>query len=146
MPGEISQPKHDALRRALEITFFVAIVVANAYELIPITPTIFLLALIWVVLRLGGEHWNAIGFARPSRLGWSIAVGTLAGVLMELFAVYLTTPLISSYFGVEPDYSSFKVISGNAAMLLLFVGVSWALAAFGEEICFRGFLMTRLAF
>ena len=30
-------------------------------------------------------------------------------------------------------------------MLLIFLVLSWTLAAFGEEICFRGFLMERLA-
>ena len=141
----VDQPKHGAFRSAIEIAVFVAIVVAGAYGFVPITQIIFLLPLIWVLLRLGGERWSSIGFARPDRLGWSIAVGVLAGVLMELFAVYLTTPFISSFFGVEPDYSSFKVIRGNAAMLLLFLGLSWTLAAFGEEVCFRGFLMKRIA-
>ncbi len=30
-------------------------------------------------------------------------------------------------------------------MLIMFLGVNWTLAAFGEEICFRGFLLKRLA-
>jgi len=30
-------------------------------------------------------------------------------------------------------------------MLLLFLALNWTLAAFGEELCFRGFLMNRLA-
>jgi membrane protease YdiL (CAAX protease family) len=46
---------------------------------------------------------------------------------------------------VEPDYSGFSSIQGNAKMLLAYLGLSWILAAFGEEICFRGFLMKRLA-
>jgi membrane protease YdiL (CAAX protease family) len=97
------------------------------------------------MLRLRGERWSLIGFKRPDKFGWSIAVGVLAGVLMELFAVYVTTPLISSFFGVEPDYSELKDIRGNLALLFIFIGLSWTLAAFGEEICFRGFLMKRLA-
>lgn len=64
---------------------------------------------------------------------------------MELFAVYVSTPLISSFFGVEPDYSELKSIQGNLGLLFVFLGLSWVLAAFGEEICFRGFLMKRLA-
>ncbi len=137
--------RSDTVRIVLEIALFIAIVVADAEGLVPITQTIFLLPLIWVLLRLKGERWSAIGFGRPDRLGWSIAVGALAGVLMELSAVYLTTPWISSLCGVEPDYSSLREIRGNAAMLFLFLGLSWTLAAFGEEICFRGFLMSRLA-
>lgn len=99
----------------------------------------------WVLLRLRGERWSTIGFARPDGVGWSIFVGVMAGVLMEVLAVYVTTPRISAFFGVEPDYSGLKGIRGNLPLLFLFLGLSWTLAAFGEEICFRGFLMKRLA-
>lgn len=133
------------LRLAIEIAIFVAVVVADAYGLVPITQTLFLVPLIWLMLRLNGERWSQIGFARPKNFGWAIAVGVLAGVLIELFAVYVTTPLISSFFGTEPDYSEFKEIRGNLMLLVIFLGLSWTLAAFGEEICFRGFLMKRLA-
>lgn len=138
-------PKPNIFRLVIEVAVFVAIVVADAYGLVPITQTIFLLPLIWIMLRLRGERWSEIGFARPDSFGRSIFVGALAGVLMELFAVYVTTPLISSFFGVEPNYSELKDIRGNLLLLFIFIGLSWTLAAFGEEICFRGFLMKRLA-
>jgi membrane protease YdiL (CAAX protease family) len=64
---------------------------------------------------------------------------------MELFAVFVTTPQISEFFGVEPDYSDLKGIEGNLTLLVVFLGLNWTLAAFGEELCFRGFLMKRLA-
>lgn len=140
-----SLSKTNILRLAIEITVFVAVVVADAYGLVPITQTIFLVPLIWLMLRSSGERWSEIGFARPDNFGWAIGAGVLAGVLMELFAVFVTTPLISSFFGTEPNYSQFKEIRGNLLLLLIFLGLSWALAAFGEEICFRGFLMNRLA-
>ena len=138
-------PKSNFFRLVLEIAIFVAVVVADAYGLVPITQTIFLLPLIWIMLRLRGERWSEIGFARPDNFWWFIVIGVLAGVLMELFAVYVTTPLISSFFGVEPNYSELKDIRGNLTLLFLFIVLSWTLAAFGEEICFRGFLMKRLA-
>jgi uncharacterized protein len=138
-------PKTNILRLTIEIAVFVAVVVADAYGLVPITQTIFLLPLIWIMLRLRGERWSEIGFKLPDSFWWFIVVGVLAGVLMELFAVYVTTPLISSFFGVEPDYSELKDIRGNLILLFIFLGLSWTLAAFGEEICFRGFLMKRLA-
>ena len=137
--------KTNFLRLAIEITVFVAVVVADAYGLVPITQTIFLVPLIWLMLRLSGGRWSEIGFARPDNFGWAIGVGVLAGVLMELLAVLVTTPLISSFFGTGPNYSEFKKIRGNLPLLFIFLGLSWTLAAFGEEICFRGFLMNRLA-
>src|SRR5687768_16222508 len=133
------QVRNRTLRNWAEIIAFVAIVVADAFGLVPITQTIFLLPLIWVLLRSRNERWSTIGFYRPDNLGISIALGVGAGILMELFAVYVSTPLISSFFGVEPDYSELEAIQGNLALLFVFLGLSWVLAAFGEEICFRGF-------
>jgi membrane protease YdiL (CAAX protease family) len=129
----------------IEITIFIAIVVADAYGMVPITQTIFLLPFIWITLKLKNEKWSEIGFALPDNFGWSIMIGVIIGILMELFAVYLTTPLISNFFGVKPDYSELKDIQGNLLLLFLFLGLSWTLAAFGEEVCFRGFLMRGLA-
>lgn len=139
------QPAGGILRDAIEIVAFVAIVVADAMGLVPLTQTIFLLPLIWLSLRLRRDRWSTIGLSRPHNPGRAIALGVLAGVLMELFAVYVTTPRISAFFGVAPDYSELKDIQGNLTLLFIFLGLSWTLGAFGEEICFRGFLMKRVA-
>lgn len=128
-----------------DITAFVAVVVADAFGLVPLTQTIFLLPLVWILLRLRAERWHTIGFYWPKRIGRSIAIGVAAGVALEFLAVLVTTPWISGIFGVEPDYSALKDIQGNLPLLLIFLALSWTLAAFGEEICFRGFLMKRVA-
>ncbi len=133
------------VRLLFEIAVFIALVVADACGLVPISQTLFLVPLIWIALRLNGERWASIGFSLPEKLGGSIALGVVAGVALELFAVHVTTPRISAFFGVEPDYSGFASIRGNATLLLVYLCLSWTLAAFGEEICFRGFLMKRLA-
>lgn len=132
-------------RLTVEVAVFAAIVVADAYGLVPITQTIYLLPVIWVLRRLSGEPWSNFGLARPANLSLSIGVGVVAGVIMELLAVHVTTPWISSLFGTEPDYSNLAEIQGNVVLLFVFLGLNWTLAAFGEEICFRGFLMKRLA-
>lgn len=132
-------------RSWLEVSIFVAIVIADAFGLVPLTQTIFLLPLVWISLRLREERWSTIGFARPRRMGRAFAIGAVAGLALELFAVFVTTPWISALFGVEPDYSELKEIRGNLALLLVFLALSWTLAAFGEEVTFRGFLMKRVA-
>ena len=129
----------------LEIAVFIAIVVADAYGFVPLTQTVLLLPLVWLALRIRREPWSTIGFSRPQSLRACMAVGAIAGIAMEMFAVFVTTPWISAVTGVEPDYSDLKDIQGNLLLLLVFLGLSWSLAAFGEEICFRGFLMQRLA-
>ncbi|MBL8292092.1 MAG: CPBP family intramembrane metalloprotease [Bryobacterales bacterium] len=132
-------------RDLIEVGLFSAVVAADALGIVPLTQTIFQLPLIWVFLRLRGERWFNLGFARPARLLGPVLIGSVAGVVMELLAVLVTTPWISSLFGVEPDYSGLKGIRGNAGMLVLFLALNWTLAAVGEELCFRGFLMNRVA-
>ncbi len=129
----------------LEVATFVGVVVADAAGLVPITQTLFLLPLVWISLRLRREGWQTIGFSRPANFGRLVAVGVVIGIALELFAVFVTTPWISSWFGTEPDHSDLSAIRGNLPLLLFFLALSWILAAFGEEICFRGFLMERLA-
>jgi hypothetical protein len=130
---------------ALELVVFLGIVVADAYGLVPLTQTIVLVPLIWLALRLQRQGWSTIGFAPPPSWPKALAIGIAAGIAMELFAVFVTTPWISGAFGVEPDHSGLRSVVGSIPMLLLFLSLSWTLAAFGEELCFRGFLMQRLA-
>lgn len=133
------------IRFMLEIAVFAAVIAADAAGYVPITQTIFLIPLIWISLRLQRESFANIGFSIPDRFGRNVGIGIVAGLVLELVAVYLTTPVISSMMGVEPDYSEIAEIQGNLPVLLIFITLSWFIAAFGEEICFRGFLMNRIA-
>lgn len=139
------KPIPNRARDGLEIGLFAAIVVADAAGWVPITQTIFLIPLIAILLWMRSERWATIGFSRPSSLPLAILIGSIAGVLMELLAVHVTTPLIFRALGAQPDYSDFSSIQGNLRMLAIFITLSWVIAAFGEELCFRGFLMQRLA-
>lgn len=130
---------------AVELGLFAAIMVADARGWIPLTQTIGLLPLVAAALWLQDQPWSRIGWRAPDHWGLAIGLGVVAGVAMEVLAVRVTTPWISRAFGVEPDYGALKRIRGNTKMLLVFLALSWTLAAFGEEICFRGFLMERLA-
>jgi membrane protease YdiL (CAAX protease family) len=145
MPHTERAPMTSRVRLVLDIAAFAAVIVADAFGLVPLTLTIGLLPVVWVLMRLAREPWSAIGFSLPANLSWSIAIGIAAGVAMELLAVFVTTPSISALFGTAPDYSDLGFIRGNLKYLLIFLALNWTLAAFGEEICFRGFLMQRLA-
>lgn len=139
------QERVPAIRNLFEVALFAAIVIADGFGMIPISQTVFLVPLIWLLLRLRAERWAGIGWSLPPGPWQTIALGVAVGLVMELFAVHISTPAISAQFGVEPDYSGFKPIEGNLKMLGLYLALSWTIAAVGEEICFRGFLMQRLA-
>ena len=132
-------------RVALELAAFAAVIVADALGVVPITLTIGLLPVVWLSLRLAREPWPSVGLSLPPRLLRAVAIGATAGVAMESLAVFGTTPWISHLFGSDPDYSDLAFIQGNLTYLLVFLALNWTLAAFGEEICWRGFLMQRVA-
>jgi uncharacterized protein len=129
----------------VELVAFLGIVIADSRGWIPLTQTIALLPMVALAMWLQGRPWAEIGWRAPEDWGRAITIGIVAGVAMELLAVWVTTPMISRMLGTEPDYGALKAIRGNVKMLLIFLALSWTLAAFGEEICFRGFLMERLA-
>jgi hypothetical protein len=43
------------------------------------------------------------------------------------------------------DLSDFRLLQGNIKYLLLGIALSWTLAALGEELVWRGYLMNRVA-
>jgi membrane protease YdiL (CAAX protease family) len=144
-PPVAQRPRHDGLLLVAELAALVALTIADARGLVPLSRTPFLLLLCWASLRLRRLPWRNIGFARPPRLARAIAIGVVAGLAIELFAINITTPLIASVTGTPPDVSDLDGVVGNWQLLLIMLLVSWILAAFGEELAFRGYLMNRVA-
>ena len=143
-----NQPRTGMRARAViiwEVLLFVGIVVADSYGLVPLTQTVALLPMSLLAMWLQRQKLSTIGFSWPSNARRAVLAGIAAGIAMELLALWITTPLISHLTGVQVDNRGLSPIRGNLPMLLLFLGLSWTFAAFGEELCFRGFLMERLA-
>ena len=138
-------PRHDGLLLVGELAALIALTLADARGLVPLSRTPFLLLLCWGSLRLRRLRWRDIGFARPPNMRRAIAVGVVAGLAIELFAINITTPWIASVTGTEPDVSDLHDVVGNWKLLLIFFLLNWTLAAFGEELAFRGYLMNRVA-
>lgn len=64
-------------------------------------------------------------------------------VVWTVLSIGLTIPVLEHLTGQRRDVSQFTAVQGNLGLLLLLLGISWALAACGEEIAYRGFLLTR---
>jgi len=129
----------------VEVGLVVALFVADGYDLVPLSNTPFLLALGWISLRLRGLGWRDVGFALPRSWSLALALGALAGIGTELFALFVTEPTIARLVGTHPDLSDFRPLVGNLGLLLVFLFLNWTLAAFGEELAHRGYVMNRLA-
>ena len=107
------------------------------------TPFLFLLG--WISLRWRGLGWRDVGLARPANWRRTIFIGILCGLGIELLELFVTQPLLVKITGKMPDLSDLGDMRGNWKLLLLFLPLTWTLAAFGEEIVYRGYLMNRVA-
>jgi uncharacterized protein len=128
-----------------ELTLIAAVFVADAYHLILFSKTPYLLALGWLSMRLRGQRWRDIGLSFPPNCRRLLLIGIAAGIVMELLELFATQPLLVALTGKYPDLSDFHDLIGNVRLLLLLVAGSWTIAAVGEELVWRGYVLNRVA-
>lgn len=99
-----------------------------------------------VLLKVRGSSWHEIGLARPQSWKRTILFG--AGVLIALLVMNIALQVIALNLpGVEVppiDQSRFNPLEGNLAFFLLMVLLAWTTIAFGEEMFYRAFLISKL--
>lgn len=128
-----------------EIAVFFLIFLADKKHLIPVSETPFLLIFAWITLRARGLRWRDLGLARNGSWSRTFAIGIGAGLTMEAFQLFVSQPLLVRLTGKQPDLSGFADIQGNLKLAALGFLLIWTLAAFGEEMVWRGYLMNRVA-
>jgi membrane protease YdiL (CAAX protease family) len=123
---------------ALEVLLASAAVVDDL--LIP-SLVLFLMAALSLLVRRTGPRTLGLRRVPAGPLALRMLVFALVWSLVQLG---LTMPLANHVSGTHPDLSGFADIEGNLALLLVFLLLSWTLAAFVEEVAFRGYLQTRI--
>lgn len=111
---------------------------------IPPSTTIYLLLLAWLLLRLRGRLWRDLGLRAPENWNKTLLLGIGGGLLYFLLANWGIAPFVQSLFDAEKDLSVFDSMVGNFPMLLVWLAAAWTLAAFGEEMLYRGYLQNRV--
>lgn len=128
-----------------EAVAFAVVFVAGTYNYLPISHTPYLLLLGWVMLYVRGKKWRDVGFYWPEHAPSALLLGAVAGVALSVHELLVLEPLVRSITGTSPDLSMFKELKGNLQATLFFIALSWVLAAFGEEMVWRGYAMNRVA-
>jgi membrane protease YdiL (CAAX protease family) len=129
----------------VEFLLVALIFYADHRGLIPFSKTPELLLLGWISLRLRNLRWRRVGLTRYRSWPVTIALGVALGAALESFQLLVTQPILAKLIGRQPDLETFRMLTGNIKMTLLFIALSWTLAAFGEELFWRGYLMNRVA-
>lgn len=150
LPTPTPAVTHPAVRNdrgviAIELLAVAAMFAADFAGIIPLSKTPFLVVVVWLSLRFRSQPWTSVGLSRPRSIRHSLILGVSAGVVMELLADFVTTPLLTRLLGGAPDLGTFRGVVGNLPFLGILLALNWPLAAFGEELVYRGFLMARLA-
>ena len=98
------------------------------------------LGFIRLVLWLRRSSWRDFGLKKPKSWLKTILLAVV-GLIGIHFVVIVTMPFVTGFTGQPVDRSQFDVLRGNVPALIMGLLVVWTLAAFGEELIFRGYLM-----
>ena len=130
---------------ACELLVGAAIVIGhNVFKVLPNeVPILFVLGLVSVKLRNGG--FAAMGFRGPTSWKRTIAIALAAAALRIVLGAVVIDPLTAHFWPAATAPEGSGGISGNPVEALKWLLLVWTFAAFGEEIGYRGYLMTRAA-
>jgi membrane protease YdiL (CAAX protease family) len=107
-----------------------------------LVPTLILLAMTAGSLLARRQGLGSLGLVRASGRGLVMKMLAFA-VLWSVFQLGVTMPVANHLSGRQQDLSGFDGLQGNLGMLVGLLLLSWTLAAFGEEVAYRGYLLTR---
>jgi membrane protease YdiL (CAAX protease family) len=135
-------------RRWISLAEFVvggAIVIGhNVYHVIPNeVPILFVIGLISLRVRDGG--WGVIGLRWPASWRRTVLFALAAAAVRILLGQFVVDPLTAHFWPAAIAPSGVNEITGHAMVGLRWLLLVWTFAAFGEEIAYRGYLVTRAA-
>lgn len=130
----------------LELVLGVFIVFGhNIFHILPNeVPILFVLG--WISLRLRNGGWKYAGLSRPQLWWKTVALATLAAAILLLGSELVVEP-IAHRIWPEPEHVSSVIQSGAPgwSQALASLVIVWTFASFGEELSYRGYLLTRAA-
>ena len=143
----LSEPRFSNSRAisAFELLLGAGIVIGhNVFHIVPNeVPILFVLGLLSIRLRDGGL--SAMGFKRPRSWSHIIQIALAAAILRIVLGDFVIEPLAGRFWPAIVAPAGAHEITGNIKIALLAMLIVWSFAAFGEEISYRGYLLTRAA-
>jgi membrane protease YdiL (CAAX protease family) len=116
----------------------------NVFHILPNeVPILFVLGLGSIRLRDGG--WAAMGFKRPASWIRVILIALAAAALRITLGDLVIEPLAGHFWPPIVAPAGTEAITGNIKTALVWLLLVWTWAAFGEEVGYRGYLLTRAA-
>jgi membrane protease YdiL (CAAX protease family) len=127
------------LLAAVEVTLAVSVVLLDL-----LLPTVVLLGLWGVSSLVRREGPAQVGLRPPGRPGAMVAQVLGLSVAWTAVVYAVVTPAVEQLSDERRDVQPFAPLEDNLPLLGLMLVLSWTLAAVGEEVAYRGYLMTRV--
>jgi membrane protease YdiL (CAAX protease family) len=116
----------------------------NVFRIIPNeVPILVIFALISFRMRDGG--WAAMGFRWPASWSRTILIALAAAAFRITLGSLVIDPLTFHFWPAAVAPSGSEQIAGSITVALRWLVLAWTFAAFGEEISYRAYLITRAA-
>ena len=100
--------------------------------------------LIVIASRRGETSLAQMGLVPPESWLSTVLLGVLLGGGLSLLSIILIEPLIEHFTRQPHDVSVVAGVRGNWKALLSWLILVWGVAALGEELLYRGFLMSQI--
>jgi CAAX protease family protein len=116
----------------------------NVFHIVP--NEVIILSLIGLLsIRLRDGSWSSMGFKRPASWQRLLLIALAAAAARVLLGQFLIEPVTGLFWPNPTPPALANEITGNMTMALVALLLVWTFAAFGEEIAYRGYLLTRAA-
>ena len=110
---------------------------------------VLMIGLIWLGIKLRDDSWNSIGLTLVptdiSAVGWAV-LKSIPIFVFAVIAFVIGSIVMANIVGIPDaaDMNKLGSLLGNLPMLLISLLGVYVVSSFGEEVVYRGFLITRL--
>ena len=116
----------------------------NVFHIVP-NEVFFLFALFWISFGVRERGYKVPGLTRPASWGKTILFAIGAVIVLQGGSELIVEP-IAHHFWPEPEKVSVVIATApHLKEILTSLALVWTFAAFGEELGYRGYLITRAA-
>ena len=113
------------------------------------TANVLMLLMIWIVLRLRGRKFSELGLSIGKitpKTAWRTFLLSILVLALAVIAFLLGSVIMVNITGMpdKADLTGYDYLQGNLPLLLLTLTGVYIVSSFGEEVIYRGFIITQL--